>query len=325
MRVGLAILGQYGVTWDQWCGLAEACEQHGIETLLSSDHYLSQLDETGHVAHDAWTVIAALAARTTTLRFGTLVTPITLRAPAALSNAVATIDHLSRGRVELGLGAGWLEREHRAFGFPFPEPRVRRQMLAEQLEIVHRLWTQERVDFRGRHYTLENAPGQKLVQRPRPSILVGGSGTRGTVEPAVRFADEYNTAWVTPEEAAGIKQRVMQACESAGRDLATMGFSIVIHCIVGSTSEQALERARELYDWVPREEAFADWLTAYTEQRLVGSVEDVATRLRAYDDAGCDRVMIIHPLHWDLESVRLIGEQLVPRLSAAHVPAAKTH
>jgi len=312
-------VGQEGVTWEQWCRLAAACEEHGIETLFSSDHCISLFDETAYGAHDAWTLIAALAARTTKLLFGTLVTPVTFRAPALLANAVATVDHVSGGRIELGIGAGWLEREHRAFGFPFPELSVRREMLAEQLEIVHRLWTQERVDFHGRHYTLENAPGRpKPVQRPRPRILIGGAGTRGTVEPAARFGDEYNTGWVSARDGARIKQRVVEACESAGRDPATMRFSIVIHCIVGLTREEALERARELYEWwPPREEGFSDWLASYTEHRLVGSVEEVAMRLREYEHAGCDRVMIIHPLHWDLESVRLIGEQLVPLLTGA--------
>src|SRR5581483_3069260 len=209
MRVALMIEGQEGVTWEQWCALADACEEHGVETLFRSDHYISQADESGNVAHDAWTTIAALAARTARLRFGTLVSPATFRAPALLANAAATADHVSGGRIELGLGAGWMEREHRAFGFAFPETPVRVEMFAEQLEVVHRLWTEDRVDFSGRHYTLENAPGlPKPVQRPRPPIIVGGSGGRGTVEPALRFADEYNTPFVSPEEAARIRAKV---------------------------------------------------------------------------------------------------------------------
>src|SRR6201984_1892832 len=112
------IEGQEGVTWEQWCALADACEEHGVETLFRSDHYISQTDEATRVAHDAWTTLAALAARTTTLRLGTLVSPATFRAPALLANAAATVDHVSGGRVELGIGAGWMERGPRAFGFP---------------------------------------------------------------------------------------------------------------------------------------------------------------------------------------------------------------
>jgi F420-dependent oxidoreductase-like protein len=311
MRLALMIEGQEGVTWAQWCALADACEAHGVETLLRSDHYISQSDESGNVAHDAWTTLAALAERTTSLRLGTLVSPATFRSPALLANAVATVDHISGGRIELGMGAGWMEREHRAFGFPFPETPVRMEMFAEQLEIVHRLWTEERVDFRGRHYTLENAPGlPKPVQTPRPPLLVGGSGTRGTAEPAARFADEYNSPFVSPDDYARIRAKVAAACEALGRDPATMRFSTMTGCLIGSTRDEALERARRLYGRVPRELAFEPWLERYEQRSLVGSVDEAAQRLREYEQAGCERVMLQHLLHDDLEPVRLIGREL---------------
>ena len=173
------IEGQEGVTWPHWCALADACEEHGIDTLFRSDHYISQGDEDANVAHDAWTTIAALAARTTTLRFGTLVSPATFRAPALLANAAATADHVSGGRIELGLGAGWMEREHRAFGFPFPETAARMEMFGEQLEIVHRLWTDEHVYFHGHHYSLD--------QRARPAEA-GAAPTRRSSSAAAAHA-----------------------------------------------------------------------------------------------------------------------------------------
>jgi F420-dependent oxidoreductase-like protein len=316
MRVALMIEGQEGVTWEHWCALADACEEHGIDTLFRSDHYISQSDEDTKVAHDAWTTIAALAARTTTLRFGTLVSPATFRLPALLANAAATADHVSGGRIELGLGAGWMEREHRAYGFPFPETPVRVAMFAEQLEIVHRLWTDERVDFRGAHYTLEDAPAQpKPVQRPHPPLIVGGSGKRGTADPAARFADEYNTPFQSPEDFAAVRANVIAACERAGRDPATMRFSTMTGCIIGSTRDDALERARELYGRAARDATFDDWVTAYAQRSLIGSVDEVAARLREYEGAGCERVMLQHLLHTDLEPVRLIGRELAPALA----------
>jgi F420-dependent oxidoreductase-like protein len=323
MEVALTIISQEGVTWNDWCALADACEEFEIPTLLSADHYLSRTDELGNVAHDAWTVIAGLAARTSTLRLGTHVTPVTFRPPAVLANAAATADHISGGRIELGLGAGWMDREHEAFGFPFPEPRVRRQMLAEQIEIVHRLWTEERVSFRGDHYTLENAPGRpKPVQSPHPRILVGGSGTRGTAIPAARFADEYNTAWIDhPREFAQIRERVIRACEQVGRDPATMRFSLAVHCIVGATHDEAMDRARAIYDLRPREQGFDDWFATFTENRLLGAVDEVAEALLPYAAAGADRVTIMHTLHTDLESIQLIGERLSPLLAASQTPA----
>ncbi len=292
------IEGQEGVTWEHWCALADACVEHGIETLFRSDHYISQGDEDVNVAHDAWTTIAALAARTPTLRFGTLVSPVTFRAPALLANAAATADHVSGGRIELGIGMGWMEREHRAFGFPFPESRVRAEMFAEQIEIVHRLWTDERVDFHGRHYVLEDSPTvTKPVQKPHPPIIVGGHGKRGTVGPALRFADEYNAPFVTPEEAAAIRARVR-----------SLRFSIMTGCIIGATHDDAIERARELYDSRARDVEFDDWLAGYSERALVGSVDQVVARLHEYEQAGCERAMLQHLQHTDLEPVRLIAE-----------------
>src|SRR4029078_11780435 len=160
MRVALMIEGQEGVTWEQWCALAGACERHGVDTLFRSDHNIWQSNEAGNVAHDAWTTLAGLAARTTTLRLGTLVSPATFRLPGLLANAAATVDHISGGSVQLGLRAGWMEREHRAYGFPFPDTATRLAMFAEQLEIVHRLWTDDRVTFDRGPYRLQDAPPQ---------------------------------------------------------------------------------------------------------------------------------------------------------------------
>ena len=257
-----------------------------------------------------------MAARTSTLRLGTLVTPVTFRHPAVVANAVATADHISGGRIELGLGAGWMEREHEAFGFPFPELKVRRQMLAEQLEIIDRLWTDERVTFHGEHYRLENAPGRpRPLQSPHPPIIIGGAALRGSAVPAARFADEYNAAWINhPEEFPEIRDRVIAACEEVERDPATMRFSTAIHCLVGSTRDEAMDRARTVYELRTREESFDDWFAEYSKARLIGSVEEVAQALRPYAEAGADRVMLMQALHKDIEQVQLIGERLAPLL-----------
>ena len=306
------IEGQEGVSWPQWCDLADACEANGIDTLFRSDHYISQRNETGNVAHDAWTTLAGLAARTTTLRFGTLVSPATFRLPGLLANVAATVDHISGGRIELGLGAGWMEREHRAYGFPFPETSERLARFAEQLEIVHRLWSDERVDFRGAYYALEDAPAQpKPVQDPHPPIIVGGSGTRGTAQPAARFADEYNTPFASPEDFARIRAKVEQACTETGR---TLRYSLMTGCLIGETRDDALERARRLYGRTQRDADLDSWLDGYAQRALIGSVDEVAERLREYERAGCERVMLQHLLHDDLEPVALIGrlgQQLV--------------
>jgi F420-dependent oxidoreductase-like protein len=316
VRVALMIEGQEGVTWEQWCDLASACEEHGVETLFRSDHYISMGNERANVAHDAWTTLAALAARTTKLRLGTLVSPATFRPPSLLANAAATVDHVSAGRIELGLGGGWMEREHRAFGFSFPETSTRIAMFAEQLEIVHRLWTEDEVDFAGEHYRLERAPGlPKPVQRPHPPLLVGGSGGRGTIEPAARFADEYNSPFVSPDGVARIRRKLVAACERHDRDPAMIRSSVMNGCIVGSTRAEAEERARRLYQRAPRETDFETWRDGFAGSSLFGSVDEVIARLREYEAAGCERVMLQHLLHDDLEPVRLIGREIAPALA----------
>ena len=142
------------------------------------------------------------------------------------------------------------------------------------------------------------------MQQPHPPLLVGGSGTRGTAEPAARFADEYNTPFASPEDFARIRAKVESACERTGR---TLRYSTMTGCLIGETRADALERARQLYERVPREPTFDDWLDAYSQRALIGSVAEVAERLREYERAGCERVMLQHLLHADLEPVRLIG------------------
>jgi F420-dependent oxidoreductase-like protein len=193
MRLFLMIEGQEGVTWEQWAAIARTCEESGLDGLFRSDHYAST-SAYPLPSLDAWATLAALAAVTERIRLGTLVSPATFRHPSVLARAIATVDHVSSGRVDLGLGAGWMELEHRAYGFPFPAMSERLELFAEQLEIVKRQWTEDAFDFEGRHYRLEDCRAlPKPLQQPHPPLLVGGRGTRGTVEPAARFADEYNT------------------------------------------------------------------------------------------------------------------------------------
>jgi alkanesulfonate monooxygenase SsuD/methylene tetrahydromethanopterin reductase-like flavin-dependent oxidoreductase (luciferase family) len=179
MRLCLMIEGQEDVTWPDWVALAETCEAVGIEALFRSDHYLSGDGQIGRGSHDAWTTLAAIAARTSRLRLGTMVSPVTFRHPSLVANAVTTVDHISGGRVELGLGAGWYRLEHRSFGFPFPPMRERMDMLEEQLEIVTRQWTEQEFSFDGTHYQLENCQAlPKPLQQPHPGRGRGAARPR---------------------------------------------------------------------------------------------------------------------------------------------------
>jgi F420-dependent oxidoreductase-like protein len=225
MRVCLMIEGQEGVTWDQWRALATTAEKHGFETLFRSDHYESLGGPPNDGSLDAWGTINALAAITSTIKLGTLVSPVTFRHPSVLARSVVTADHVSQGRIELGMGAGWHEGEHRSFGFPFETTRDRFDRLAEQVEIVSRSWEDEPFDFDGRLYRLERANAQPKPLR-RPNLILGGSaGPRGAAL-AARWADEYNTVYPTIDEARERKQRIDAACAQAGSDPIT--FSVML-------------------------------------------------------------------------------------------------
>src|SRR5438105_3618137 len=310
------IEGQEGVSWDDWLALAAACEENGVETLFRSDHYISAMGAGDRGSLDAWTQLAALAARTMRLRLGTLVSPVTFRHPSVLAKAVATVDHVSGGRVEVGMGGGWLENEHRAYGFDFPDRRTRLELLAEQVEIVHRLLTEEVTTFSGRHYRLERCECRpKPVQRPRPPLLVGGSAGRGTLEPAVRFADEYNTVFATVEEVRERRRKLDEACERAGRDPATIRFSMMTLCVLGADRGELRERMRRVLERRGRDEDPDDALAAAAATGVVGTVDEARDKLDALADAGLDGVMLQHLDHSDVESVALIGRELAPAVS----------
>src|SRR3954465_2796239 len=217
MRVALMIEGQEDVTWEDWVALAGACERSGIEALFRSDHYVSVMGEHARGALDAWSTINALAARTTTLRFGTMVSPTSFRHPSILAKSVTTADHVSGGRIEVGMGTGWSEVEHRAYGFEFLSMKARMDVLAEQLEIVHDgHWGDGPFSFQGHPYTLARPsrsrghppppaardPRPSPVQRPPPPLIMGGGAGPRASRLAARFADEDNTNFVTPEELA---------------------------------------------------------------------------------------------------------------------------
>jgi F420-dependent oxidoreductase-like protein len=295
MRLELMIEGQEDVTWPQWVALAQACEQHGVGTLFRSDHYLGVMGDGERGSLETWTTLAGLAAITTRLRFGVLVSPATFRHPSVLAKAVAAVDQISGGRVDFGLGAGWNEREHEAYGFEFPPLATRLAMVEEQLEVVCGSWADGPFSFAGEHYKLVALDAlPKPVQRPRPPIIIGGAAKPRTARIAARFADEYNTVYATPAECGERRAVCEQAWRDAGRDPSALTFSVML-------------------PWV--DEADADLMALLDESADVAiprAFDDALERLRAYRDAGVDRIMLQHLRHGDVEAIAEI-----PRLSAA--------
>jgi alkanesulfonate monooxygenase SsuD/methylene tetrahydromethanopterin reductase-like flavin-dependent oxidoreductase (luciferase family) len=309
VRLALMIEGQEGVTWDNWVAIAAACEEHGVEALFRSDHYISDTDET-RPALDAWATISGLAARTTRLELGTLVSPATFRHPSVLVRQAATADEISGGRVTLGMGAGWMQREHEAYGFEFGTAKERVAKFTEQLEIVHKLLHEKRVDFEGALYRLQDAPGLERSDLP---ILVGGSAKPGTAKPAALFADEYNTLFSTVDEVRARMGALDRACEEVDRDPATLGRSLMAPLVVGRDEREVFESARRIGSRFNRDPQ--EVLDRYGEFGPVGTVEEAVVRLRALEKAGIQRVMLQHLAHEDLDTIALIGRELAPAVA----------
>ena len=309
MRVCLMVEGQEDVTWEQWLALAAACEQHGLEGLFRSDHYQSVMGRRERGSLDAWATLAALAARTSRLRLGTLFSPATFRHPSVLAKNVVTVDHVSGGRVELGLGAGWHEDEHRSYGFEFPPTRVRMERLAEQLEIVHRSWTEEAVSFAGRHYRLEDLDAlPKPVQRPHPPLLIGGGAGPRSVALAARFGDEYNTTLAPLEECRRRRGLLEAAWQEAGRDPATVRFSVMTTCVAGRDRVELLERVAAMQAITGGGGDPEALVAAPPPHWLLGTAEQLVERLRELEGAGVTRVMLQHLAHHDVDMVAVLGE-----------------
>jgi F420-dependent oxidoreductase-like protein len=245
------IEGQEGVTWDQWLRLARACEEDGFIGLFRSDHYLSFDRPRQRGALDAWTTVAALGVATERIRLGTMVSPVTFRHPTLLAKSVVTADHASNGRVELGMGAGWFEREHTAYGFPFPPVAERLDILAEQIEIVHRLWDhrEEEVSFDGAHYWLTACSAlPKPLQQPHPPLIVGGAAGPRSARLAARWADEYNVVFVDPATARDRHRRISLACEAIGRDPGEVRFSMLSRVVIGASEHDLEQRVTALME-----------------------------------------------------------------------------
>lgn len=307
--------GQEGVTWSRWLAVAEACERLGFEGLFTSDHYLSVMGARDRGSNDAWTILAALAARTERIRLGTLVSPVTFRHPTVLAKVATTVDRISHGRVDLGIGAGWWQDEHRTHGFPFPPVDERMQMLEEQLEIVHGLLTQDEFSFDGRHYHLRDcAFAFKPVQRPHPPIILGGKGGPRIARLVARWADEFNTTGGTPDEVRERFERVRSKVDAEGRDQSSLTTSLMTWVYVGADEDELGARVELGRRHDPRAGPFDDYLADISRDCIVGTPERAAERLSEYAAAGVQRIMLNHELFDDLEMVDLLAEDVLPRV-----------
>ncbi len=300
---------QQGATYDDLLAVAQEAEALGFDAFFRSDHYLRIGPGPGTPGPtDAWITLAGLARDTERIRLGTLVTPVTFRLPGPLAITVAQVDAMSGGRVELGLGTGWFEQEHTAYGIPFPPTAERFDLLEEQLAVVTGLWETpagERFSFDGAHHRLVDSPAlPKPVQSPRPPVLIGGWGRVRTPKLAARYADEFNVPFPSLDAFRKALDTVTSACEAAERDPATMTRSAALVVCCGE-DEASFRRRAAAIDLDPDEAR---------EKGAGGTVSEVVDKLAAFVAAGAERVYLqVLDIH-DLDHLRLIAAEVAPAL-----------
>jgi F420-dependent oxidoreductase-like protein len=299
---------QQGATYDDLLAVARTAEDLGYAAFFRSDHYLGMGTKGLPGPTDAWVTLAGLARETNTIRLGTLMTSTTFRFPGPLAISVAQVDQMSSGRVELGIGAGWFEAEHTAYGIPFPAVRERFERLEESLAIVTGLWatpTGERFAFDGKHYRVEDSPAlPKPVQSPRPPVLIGGSGKRRTPALAARYADEFNVPFHSVSKSEELFGRVRDACTAEGRDPSSLTCSDALVLCCGDDEAQVARRA----DAIGREVA------ELRENGLAGSPAEVVDKIGRYAEAGSQRIYLQVLDLGDLDHLELVAEKVMPQL-----------
>jgi F420-dependent oxidoreductase-like protein len=299
---------QQGATYDDLLAVARRTEELGFDAFFRSDHYLA-MDVDGRPGPtDAWLTLAALARETSTVRLGTLVTSATFRLPGPLAISVAQVDQMSGGRVELGIGAGWYEDEHTAYGIPFPAPAERFDRLEESLAVVTGLWSTpdgETFDFEGRHFRLSGSPAlPKPVQSPRPPVIVGGKGRRRTPALAARFADEFNVPFDSVDTSRELFGLVRRACEQAGRDPDELVLSNALVLCVGTDEAELARRA----------EAIGVEVADVRANGLAGTPAEVVERLQQYAAVGSSRAYLQVLDLSDLEHLDLVAAEVLPHV-----------
>ena len=308
VKVRIFVEPQQGATYGQLLAAATVAEECGFDAFFRSDHYLTMGGDGLPGPTDAWTTLAGLARDTSRIRLGTLVSSSTFRLPGVLAIVVAQVDDMSGGRVELGLGTGWYDGEHTAYGIPFPPIGERFARLEEQFRILTGLWatpTGETFSFDGAHYQLTDSPAlPKPVQCPHPPLIVGGGGPRRTPRLAATFADEFNLPFSSVEDTSAQFGRVRAACEAIGRDPATLELSAAQVVCCGVDESEVERRATA----IGRK---ADELRAHG---AAGTPGEVAETLRSFRDAGAGTVYLQVLDLDDLDHLRLLAEAVVPDL-----------
>jgi len=324
MRFALMIEPQQGLTYGQQVAIAKRAEANGFEALFRSDHFASFPGPAGQHTTDAWAVLAGLARETDRIALGALVSPVTFRHPGVFAKVVTTVDEMSGGRIEVGVGAGWNELEHRQLGLPFPALGERMDAVEDQLAVLHGLWGgPDGWSYDGKTVHIEDAvfypkpvavPGRSVGANgaPRPNIIVGGSGAPRGLRMAVAWADEFNTLSSGPDAVADTFAKLDAACASAGRDPSTIVHSLMAGVLVGRTNAEVSEREAALLTAFGQDAEVGEaWLEERRERWVAGTGDAARAMVRRLAEAGVERLMLQDFIPWDLDHIDVMGELLI--------------
>jgi F420-dependent oxidoreductase-like protein len=317
MRVSLMIEPQQGLSYQEQLEIAKLAERSGYETLFRSDHYTSFPGGSGKPTTDAWTVLAGLARDTSAIRLGVLVSPVTFRHPGAFAKVVSTVDEMSGGRVDVGVGAGWNDKEHRELGLAFAPIGERADLMEDELALLHGLWEgKDGWTLDGHQLHVQGgAYRPKPVQQPHPPIIVGGTGSPRSIRLAVQYADEYNMSSSGPDECAEAYARMDAECRRVGRDPRTLRRSVMAGMLIGANEAELARRVAAQIEFIGdgRTDPNA-WLEAHRPRWIMGTPDEARAMARRFAAAGAERVMLQDMLPRDHAMIELAAAELIGKV-----------
>jgi F420-dependent oxidoreductase-like protein len=316
MRFALMIEAQQGLSYRDQLDLARLAERVGFEAFFRSDHYRSFPGPSDRPTTDAWTVLAGIARETERIRLGTLVSPVTFRHPGSFAKVVTTVDEMSGGRIEVGVGAGWNDPEHSQLGLAFPEIAKRADLMEDELQILHGLWEQpDGWSFEGRQVRIADAGFHpKPVQRPHPPILVGGEGSPRSIRMAARYADEYNMSSAGPDNCTEAFGRLDAECVRIGRDPKTVARSVMAGLLMGADEAEVARRVHAQLAMVG--DAATDaaaWFETRRPRWIAGTPDQARAMVGSFAAAGVERIMLQDLLPRDHAMIELAARELIGR------------
>jgi alkanesulfonate monooxygenase SsuD/methylene tetrahydromethanopterin reductase-like flavin-dependent oxidoreductase (luciferase family) len=308
MHIAVVIEGQMNLSYEQQLAAARRAEAVGISGFFRTDHYESFPGANDQATTDAWSVLAGIARETKTITLGTLVSPVTFRAPGEFAKVVATVQEMAGRQLHAGLGTGWHESEHRRYGFPFPEMTTRAEMLEEQLEIVRGLWAgPDGWSFSGKHYSVSDALFRSKPT-PVPWIITGGEGSPRGMRIAAKYSDEFNLTSSTPETAREKFAQLDATCVAAGRAPESLARSAMTGMMIGRTEAEYLEKISSFMSRIGAAGDPEEYLAPRRARWLVGTPDHALLQMRAFRDAGASRLMVQHMDPTETASLDLLAE-----------------